>query len=142
MSVCGDFECGGKAFVPPLTIEQRAKRRATRINNKAKRELPLLAGTPAIETFLVTPESQVSVVEQALEDGRRWLEKQEQAGANLLARAEAYKQELIELLDMDRVGALQRELEDRQSRWPALQQPEYVADYWGTILRNWRAHGQ
>lgn len=128
--------------MPPLTIEQRAKQRATRINNKIKRELPLLAGTPAIETFLVTPESQVSVLEQAIENGRKWLEKQEQVGANLLARAEAYKQELIELLDLDRVEALQAVLEDRQSRWPALQQPEYVADYWGTILRNWRAHVQ
>lgn len=128
--------------MPPLTIEQRAKRKATRINNKAKRELPLLVGTPAIETFLVTPESQRMIVEQALEDGRRWLEKQEQARRNLLARAEAYKQELIELLGMERVEALQAMLEDRQSRWPALQQAEYVADYWGTILRNWQAHVQ
>lgn len=132
----------GQGIMPPLTIEQRAKRRATRINNRARRELPLLAETPAIEMFLVTPESQVVIVEQAIENGRQWLEKQEQVGRNMLARAEAYKQELIELLDVDRVDALQSQLEDRQSRWPALQQPEYVADYWGTILRNWQAHGQ
>lgn len=121
--------------MPDLTIEQRAKRRATRLNNRAKRELPLLANTPAIDQFLVTPESQVPVVERNIAAGQDMLRRLAESDEKFLRRAKAYREELIELTDLGSVEVLDQQLADLAATWPAMGAPAYQADWWYQRLR-------
>lgn len=119
-----------------LTIEQSARRRAVRHNRKAERELPLFAGTPAIDQFLVTAESQVAAVERARRVGQEMLDRLARLDEEFTRNAKAYREELIELTDLETGELLDQKLADLAARWPAMATPSYSADWWYQQLRN------
>lgn len=118
-----------------LTLEQRAARRATRHNNRAARELPLLAGTPAIAPFLTTADDQLLEVVKRERAGEEYIERLKACAAAMAERAAEYRRQLEALLPADELATADAYLQDMASRWPAFTQPEYQADYWGEILR-------
>lgn len=120
-----------------LTIEQRAKRRAVRKNRKAERELPLFAGTPAIDPFLVTWESQVPIVERNIATGQAMLDRLRRLDEDFTRLAKARRAEIIELTDdLATVELLDRKLADLAARWPAMATPSNQADWWWQQLIN------
>lgn len=118
-----------------LTVEQRVQRRVSRHNNQAARELPLLAGTPAIEPFLTTPDEQLAVLERKERAGLEYIERLRRVDVMLAETSAQLRSEVEALLSTDDMNALDARLAEMTVRWPAFRQPSYQADYWRVKLR-------
>lgn len=112
-----------------LTIEQRVKRRVSRHNNQAACELPLLAGTTAIEPFVTTPDEQLAVLERKERAGLEYIERLRQEDVMFAETAAQLRSEVEALLSTDDMNALDALLAEMTVRWPAFRQPSYQADY-------------
>lgn len=113
-----------------LTVEQRVRRRVSRHNNAAAREMPLFAGTPAIEPFLTTADEQMQVLERKERAGKAYIERLRRLDDEFAETAAQLRVEVAGLLPADEMAMLDAYLRDMAERWPAFRQPVSQADYW------------
>lgn len=118
-----------------LTIEQRARRQASRINNRARRELPLFAGTPAIDQFLTTADAQLPELVKKEQAGREYIERLNDLDVVFAERAAEFRQQLESILPPDDMAAADAYLQRMAANWPAFRTPVYQSDYWRGLLR-------
>jgi hypothetical protein len=118
-----------------LTSEQRAKRRMKKINKRTASELPLFAGTSALQPFETTFENELQAVKRWDEINKRYFASLDESDREFARKALQYEIEFSEKhpdLYQEKLTKLER-LKNRVSAFQ--NNPVYVADYWHCALR-------
>lgn len=118
-----------------LTTQQRAKRRAAKINKRTSKALPLFAGSTAIDQFLTTETDQLQAVRRWDEINERYFKQIEEADIEFASKAKHYQTMLSQLVGTEYLAILDERIEKLIERYSAYKfNPAYVADFWHTEL--------
>ena len=110
-----------------LTVEQRAQRRASRINNKLKREFPLLAEGGVIDDWMTTPEAEIEVVKQQDVNAEKWRKAFEKHKKELEEEAQKTRLKVAEMVSPETL----EKLDEVRNVWSP--DAEYSASFWNTV---------
>jgi len=111
-----------------LTVEQRAQRRATRINNKLKKGYPLLASGGLIDPWMVVPEEMVEIIKKEDANEQAYIKRLEGFKKELEEEAQVTRSKVAEVVTPETL----EKLDDERKIYPPGE--EYSASFWNTAL--------
>lgn len=109
---------------------QLARRRVSRINNKIRRRLPLLA-----DFFLTTESEQLVRLDEIERSSKAQVQSWLDLDRDFLRKAEVYKARLCDLIGKDEVQKLADYRASMVRSFSCLGTPAYMADFWHSQLR-------
>lgn len=116
-----------------LTQAQRARRRATRRNNKVRRELPLLVQTGQAGQFMTTPAVELETIKSYDAGFDVYLQQKAERDRRALQLVALIRDEVAQEASKDDLAKL-----DKQRKVYA-SGTEYDLDFWHRVQRDWRA---
>jgi len=119
-----------------MSLEEVGRRAATKRNNRARREMPLLAATGTIpDEMLTTPEAEQTRIIRQREQWdlhRQWMGKKD---VEMDERARRMREVMMGLVDEVKFEEMDRKFRRLVEHWGAFKSAAYRADYWWTLMR-------